>query len=990
MQKSLYDIFSSMDVSLEGSKHLLKEFSKAAVAGQVDLQEAARGTIGILNAYKLGAEGVNRVNDVMFQLVRKGVGTYGEFARTIGRSVPSAVRAGQSIESLAGMLAFLTRNGLSAAMASASAGRALDAISHPKTIKHFKELGYFMEDVMNPEQLARMKAAGIDMHTLSANVQDVNGKIRPMNDIMTEMGSAFKTAGLNSKQMAEVLYEMFKGSGGTIQARRFFDIAVRNFGDLNSLTNSMTHSTGALGDAYKIMAKEPATAIQLLKNNWAILKTEMGDQFLPVLLKLVKMFTGLAQWLNNLSPAAKKTIAWIFAITSVLLVLVGMITAISGFFMILGAAAAALGIGMMTLVGIFLGVIAAIVAIGVAVYFIIKYWKPISAFFVGLWNGIVTIFKNAWNAIWPPIKTTLQIIWTIIKVGFQAFVILIKIYLALALAPIIAMWLIVKGVFQLFWKWCGPYIKQQFNDFVLKVRIFIAVVKVIFKALWDGIKFVFQLFWKWCGPFIKTNLMMIKLMWSVAWNSIKDTASSIWNGIKAGFNAFWGAIKTGFKNSVSSIVAIWNSIRKPMATPVNFIIDVVWNNGIAKVWNIAAKIVGLGDKFKAPHVDGIKARTGGLIRGPGGPTGDKIPALLSDKEFVVNAKSAQKHAGLLWAINSGSFRGAPGFKKGGGIGDWFGSAWNGVKGAMGGIKDAATFMADALTDPKKLIQKIMSAPLALLKKITNTQWGQLIAAVPKKMVGMLMDGFASLTKKFFPGGAGGAGVVGAARGMIGYPYSWGGGGPGGPSYGIGRGAGTYGFDCSGLTEYAWWKGAKKHIGGTTYEQHPRSRAIGVPRPGALGFPHMGHVVLASDKPGWIIEAQQTGTFVHERQRSGISDWRWPMAQGGMATIKAAAAFMNGSRAVGSRGVLNSGDPSTLFPGWKRKGEVYDNGGYLQPGLHAFVRNNTGRKERILNPEQTQQWDRGRAGVLVNVYTQEIDPRRHAAELGWEINRRADT
>jgi len=262
--------------------------------------------------------------------------------------------------------------------------------------------------------------------------------------------------------------------------------------------------------------------------------------------------------------------------------------------------------------------------------------------------------------------------------------------------------------------------------------------------------------------------------------------------------------------------------------------------------------------------------------------------------------------------------------------------------------------------------------------------------VPKKMVGMLMDGFASLTKKFFPGGKGGAGVVGAARGMIGYPYSWGGGGPGGPSYGIGRGANTFGFDCSGLTEYAWWKGAKKHIGGVTYEQHPRSRAIGVPRPGALGFPHMGHVVLASDKPGWIIEAQQTGTFVHERQRSGISDWRWPMASGGMATLKAAAAFMNGSRAVGPNGVLNSGDPSTLFPGWKRKGEVYDDGGYLSPGLHAFVRNNTGRKERVLNPAQTEQWDRGRAGVLVNVYTQEIDPRRHASELGWEISRRADT
>ena len=35
------------------------------------------------------------------------------------------------------------------------------------------------------------------------------------------------------------------------------------------------------------------------------------------------------------------------------------------------------------------------------------------------------------------------------------------------------------------------------------------------------------------------------------------------------------------------------------------------------------------------------------------------------------------------------------------------------------------------------------------------------------------------------------------------PYSWGGGNSSGPSYGFGTGAHTKGFDCSGLTLYAW-------------------------------------------------------------------------------------------------------------------------------------------------------------------------------------------
>jgi cell wall-associated NlpC family hydrolase len=51
-------------------------------------------------------------------------------------------------------------------------------------------------------------------------------------------------------------------------------------------------------------------------------------------------------------------------------------------------------------------------------------------------------------------------------------------------------------------------------------------------------------------------------------------------------------------------------------------------------------------------------------------------------------------------------------------------------------------------------------------------------------------------------GAFGARVVAAASTQLGIPYAWGGGSPTGPTRGIARGAGTVGFDCSGLVLYA--------------------------------------------------------------------------------------------------------------------------------------------------------------------------------------------
>ena len=103
-----------------------------------------------------------------------------------------------------------------------------------------------------------------------------------------------------------------------------------------------------------------------------------------------------------------------------------------------------------------------------------------------------------------------------------------------------------------------------------------------------------------------------------------------------------------------------------------------------------------------------------------------------------------------------------------------------------------------------------------------------------------------------PQGSGtGAAIVAAAMKWIGTPYSWGGGGPSGPSRGIcctrvqrADGSKIVGFDCSGLTQYAAAQVGIKLPRQSQYQSRvgnfiPSSDGLAALRPGDLVF--FGHV-----------------------------------------------------------------------------------------------------------------------------------------------------
>jgi TP901 family phage tail tape measure protein len=376
LQAGLYDIFSSTNANMKQAKVLLEAFAKAAVAGQVSIEDAGRSTMGIMNAFKIPFQQVNVVLDKQFQLVRKGVGTYGQFANVIGKLTPSAVRLGQNLDTMDAILIFLTRNGLSAASAVAAGARAMDALANPSTVG----------------KLEKLKIA----------VRNAHGQFLPMVDILKNMKKYLLE--LPPPKRAQALFDIFKGSGGTIQAKRFFDLVLPtakgagNLDQFEGFLKDMKDSTGEFGKAYGTMANTVAAKSQLLKNNWDIMKVTIGQALEPAFKKLLDIGNEIVGWFNRLSPAQQKSLAKWALVAAAIMTVVGVFVLIIAGLGMLAAALAALGLSLGAVTLIVGGLGAAFVALGVALYEAYKGSLPVRQLF----EDIGKTFTDIWNKdIWP-------------------------------------------------------------------------------------------------------------------------------------------------------------------------------------------------------------------------------------------------------------------------------------------------------------------------------------------------------------------------------------------------------------------------------------------------------------------------------------------------------------------------------------------------------------------------------------------------------------
>ena len=592
IQPTFYDIFSSMNVGLADARNLLKLFAVEAVAGNTSMQTAGRATIAILNAYGLSAKDAGAVSDLLFQLVRKGVGTYEEFTTTIGRAIPAARASNQNLQTLGGTMAFLTRNGLSTAMSATSAARAFELLTKPDVTK-------------------RLEAMGV-------STKDANGNFRQMNDIITQLAVNKGWAKMTGPELKQAFQDTF--GTGTAQARRFFDTAIPLFDQYNGLVGDMNNTAGATLKAYAIMFDQPANKVQLMKNRIQAYRIEIGEKLLPIKEKLLAIGVKILDWWSNLSPRVQNAIMYttlfvaaLMAVVGPILIITGLLVTFVAMLMFMGAplwaAIAIVGglvVGLAALAGAIFGVtlnwetvkkamtegwdklktaieenkglfialgvaIAAaifgpIALIGVLVGLVIHYWSVIKEKGLEIWNGVKDAvegalqrvsetFKNVWadiqawwndlgliedlKSIWASIQANFGETWGKIANAAQATWDRIRTIIVWAVTIISAYIQMMAAIFNVLWDiFGGPAL---------------AVIKTVWKAIVEIIKGAVKII----AGVINLVLDVISGDWEAAWEDVKQIFAGVWDTIVGILRGAWNIIYELVKGLIDTIVNIF-------------------------------------------------------------------------------------------------------------------------------------------------------------------------------------------------------------------------------------------------------------------------------------------------------------------------------------------------------------------------------------------------------------------------------------------------
>lgn len=230
MAMGMYQVASSTNETVDRLQ-VLKDATKASVAGFTDVNTAVDAGTSVMNAYQMSVGDLPAIYDKMFKTVDKGKVNFSELNQALSSVISSAVSAKVPIDTLMGQFAFLTQRGVKTEQAATALARAYDAMYEKSA--DFK------------------KIFGIEVFD--------NGQLRDSTEILTELGAI-----LDDLDPATRIAAM-QALGLEERAQKAFSLMADNTSELKGFINDVATSAGQTDKAFEAATDNILTDIDKMK-----------------------------------------------------------------------------------------------------------------------------------------------------------------------------------------------------------------------------------------------------------------------------------------------------------------------------------------------------------------------------------------------------------------------------------------------------------------------------------------------------------------------------------------------------------------------------------------------------------------------------------------------------------------------------------------------------------------------------------------------------
>jgi len=488
-----------------------------ARATRIELGEAATVTADTMRSMGLAASDAQRIVDVLGATANSSTTDIKLIAEALKYAAPAAQKAGASIEETAAAIGVMANNGVKGSMAGTALARTYVMLARADSQKVLRSMGI--------------------------QAVDAAGNLRPVAQIMSELGEATKKMG--SAQRINI-FNAVVDRRGSLAA-----MSLANKSQYKAMRKELEGITGLTSRMAKQMDNTLAGSFRRLRATIEGAAIEIGKALTPTLRSWMDTMRDSVNRIAEFIRYNGQAVVWLMKLT-------------------IAAAAAGAALIALSIAGkIVAGSLAVLSFASAGVIISLKAFLNVALLIARPLNLLNVYALRAMRAL------------TMLTVAVLRFV---------AVSALAIGGLLLKGIIAL-----GPILALMALKFIVITGVVAAVTGTTW-VLWRGVKALGSAFvdlWHYAGVALGAI--------GSAFSSVASAASAFWSNILNSGRAVWSGLVAGFKRVAEVVKVVWGGVAQALAAndlegAMRIVwagIKVLWAEGIAELteWWEALKTV---------------------------------------------------------------------------------------------------------------------------------------------------------------------------------------------------------------------------------------------------------------------------------------------------------------------------------------------------------------------------------------------------------------